>query len=192
MLCNSPHCETIGNKKYQGYCFRCFLYLFPNSEIIRNHKTKERAVADYIREQFPDYTITLDKPVTGGCSKRRPDVLIDFGEYTLIIEIDENQHDTYDCTCENKRLMELFQDAGSRPLVMIRFNPDEYTNNKNEKITSCWSYTKEKGLCAIKKTKQKEWQKRLESLSDAIKLQINYTGVRKEIDVIHLFYDGSQ
>ncbi len=188
-LCKTSLCETRAKKKYQGYCYRCFINIFPDNQIIRNHKTKERAVADYIREKFTDLTIILDKRIQDGCSSRRPDIFIDLGEYTLVIEIDENQHQAYDCTCENKRLMELFRDAGSRPMVMIRFNPDDYTNHKNEKVTSCWGYTKDKGLCTIKKTKQKEWQNRLDILQQHIR-HVCENRSSKEIEVIHLFYDG--
>lgn len=189
-LCKTNMCERIAqNKKYQGYCYRCFINIFPDSELVRNHKTKERAVADYIREQFPQYTILLDRRVPDGCSLRKPDILIDFGEYVLIIEIDENQHQSYDCSCENKRLMILFEDIGSRPMVMIRFNPDRYYDHKGQSIPSCWGYTEEKGLCHIKPNKKREWLQRLESLRDTIQLMIEYKGIRKEIDVVHLFYD---
>ena len=51
-----------------------------------------------------------------------------------IVEIDENQHIEYDCSCENKRIMELSQDVGHRPIIFIRFNPDDYLNYEN-KIT---------------------------------------------------------
>ena len=64
------------------------------------------------------------------CSKRRPDLFLDLGYQILIIEIDENQHLDYDCSCENKRIMELSQDVGHKPIVFIRFNPDEYCNDE--------------------------------------------------------------
>jgi hypothetical protein len=86
--------------------------------------------------------------------------------------------------------MTLFHDTGNRPLVMIRFNPDQYYDNKNKSISSCWSYTQERGLCRVKDNKKKEWNMRLETLKNAIQLQINYNGERKEIDIMHLFYDG--
>jgi len=187
--CKIPLCETRSIKKYQGYCYACFIQTFPDSSIVRNHKTKERTVADYIREQFPDYTITLDKRIQDGCSARKPDIFIDFGEYILIVEIDENQHKSYDCSCEDKRLMILFRDAGCRPLVMIRFNPDQYYDQNGKSVPSCWGYTKDKGLCHVKDNKKKEWQERLQVLKKAIELQINYSGERKEVDVIHLYYD---
>jgi hypothetical protein len=32
------------------------------------------------------------------------------GSHIIIVEIDENKHTDYDCSCENKRLMELSKD----------------------------------------------------------------------------------
>ena len=141
-----------------------------------------------MNKYFPTITLTFDKSVIDGCSKKRPDVLLDMGDYVMIIEIDENQHRTYDCSCDNKRLMEIFKDCGNRPLVMIRFNPDQYYNRNGESVSSCWGLTKDKGLCVIKDNKKKEWANRLETLANAIKLQMNMKE-RKEIDVVHLFYD---
>ena len=69
-----------------------------------------------------------DKKIQDGCSTRRPDLFLDLGYQIIIIEIDENQHIDYDCSCENKRIMELSQDVGHRPIVFIRFNPDDYKN----------------------------------------------------------------
>jgi hypothetical protein len=66
----------------------------------------------------------------------RPDLLLDFGDFILIIEVDENQH-IDDISCENKRTMEISRDLGHRNIVFIRFNPDDYMIG-NEKITSCW------------------------------------------------------
>ena len=179
------------NKHYKGYCYRCFIYTFPDSPILRNHKTKERHVADFIKKEFPQYNFTFDKIIQDGCSRRRPDILLDMAEYVIIIEIDENQHQKYDSSCENKRLMEIFQDCGSRPLVMIRFNPDQYYYFNNKSVASCWTTTNDRGLCIIKTTKKKEWESRLQKLKEMIQLQIDFTEERKDIDIIHLFYDES-
>ena len=59
---------------------------------------------------------------------RRPDLMVDLGYQVVIIEIDENQHISYDCSCENKRLMQLSQDVGHRPVVFIRVHPDKIYN----------------------------------------------------------------
>jgi hypothetical protein len=175
----------VHNNKYQGYCCRCFIYTFPDSPILRNHKTKERHIVDFLQKEFQDYSFVFDKRVEGGCSNRRPDVLLDMGEYLIIIEIDENQHQKYDCTCENKRLMELFQDCGSRPMTMIRFNPDQYYDSRCKLISSCFGIDK-KGLCKVRK--DDEWITRLQTLKDTLRMVIELQE-RKEIDVIHLYYD---
>ena len=113
-----PYTLIAMNPKYRGLCYRCFINTYPDSPIVRNHKTKERAVADYLRHAFPGTPWVLDRPVEAGCSGRRPDLYADLGGCVLIVEVDEHQHDSYECSCESKRLMQLFMDAGSRPLMI--------------------------------------------------------------------------
>jgi hypothetical protein len=190
VCCVTPFCTTLAsNKAYKGHCYRCFVNLFPDNKIVVNHRTKERAVADFIRSAYLNLTITFDRTVADGCSRRRPDILMDMGEYVIITEIDENQHSDYICTCENKRLMQLFTDIGRRPLVMIRFNPDQYYDKRKKRVASCWGHTEVLGLCSVKKNKKTEWAKRLATLKTALDLVIAQ-GTEKEIDVIHLYYDG--
>ena len=184
--CKSSWCETLANKKYEGYCLNCFIHLFPDQPNTRNYKTKEKATTDYIIEKYPNFSWLTDKKIQDGCSRKRPDLLLDLGYQVVIIEVDENQHQDYDCSCENKRLMELSQDVGHRPLIFIRFNPDEYLS-KEGKVTSCWSLNGQ-GICTVKKTKQKEWTERLE----ALKAQIEYwleNKTEKTVEIIQLFYD---
>jgi len=172
-------CNTrCNNDKYDGYCLRCFMYLFPDKPVSRNYKTKEFAVVEYVTTEFPDVDWVADKIVNGGCSKRRPDLLLDLGYQVIIIEVDENQHTDYDCSCENKRIMELSQDAGHRPIVFIRFNPDNYVNSDGSKITSCWG------------TNGKEWIQRLNCLKESINYWINPENkTNKTVETIQLFYD---
>ena len=186
--CKSNWCDTRPSNKYKGYCLFCFMNLFPNEKVSRNYKTKEIAVGDYIKVEFPDMDWICDKQVNNGCSKKRPDLLLDLGYQVLIIEIDENQHNNYDCSCENKRLMELSQDLNHRPIIFIRFNPDDYSDN-NKKITSCWSVNGH-GICDVKKTKKSEWNERLNILKDTVNYWINEENkTNKTIEVIELFYD---
>jgi hypothetical protein len=65
-----------------------------------------------------------DKPVDGGCTRYRPDILIDFGSHIVIVEIDEFRHTNY--VCEQKRMIDLYEDMGYRNTIFIRFNPDGY------------------------------------------------------------------
>ena len=184
--CKSDWCFTLCRERYDGYCMHCYMNLFPDKPVSRNYKTKERSVVEFVTTKFPDFTWVADKHVSGGCSKRRPDLLLDLGDQIIIVEIDENQHTDYDCSCENKRIMELSQDVGHRPIIFIRFNPDDYINN-DINITSCWGQNN-KGICVVKKSKEKEWSERLKSLEN----QINYwidNKTDKTIEIIQLFYD---
>ncbi len=54
------------------------------------------------------------------------------------LDIEEKADFIYnDCSCENKRIMEISQDINHRPLIFIRFNPDDY-KKREYNITSCW------------------------------------------------------
>jgi hypothetical protein len=186
LVCNA---DKSYNKHYHGLCKRCFIYTYPDNLLVRNYKTKERTVADFIRQTYPDMTWIFDRMVEGSCSKRRPDIFIDLGDHVLLIEIDENQHDSYDCSCENKRLMQIFTGLGSnRNLTVIRFNPDKFIDNKGTRQNGCW-YTNPKGICAVKENLRKEWANRLNVLKNTVDLCIE-NGNQKELNVIHLFYNG--
>jgi hypothetical protein len=100
--------------------------LHPEEEIPHKFKLKEHYVRDALKEYYKEtITMVFDRKIENGCSRRRPDVCIDFGSHCLMIEIDENRHVSY--TCEEKRMVELYEDIGFRKIVFIRFNPDGYT-----------------------------------------------------------------
>ena len=186
--CKNDWCSTQIKDKYEGYCLYCFINMFPDKPVSRNYKTKERATVEHILNKYPELTWTADKVVKDGCSKRRPDLLLDLGYQIIIIEVDENQHTDYDCSCENKRIMELSQDLGHRPIIFIRFNPDDYLDTGNT-ITSCWSNNKN-GICTIKKSKQDEWIQRLNSLTSQLDYWIDPVNkTNKTIETVQLFYD---
>jgi hypothetical protein len=184
--CKTYLCNTLISKKYDGYCLYCFINLFPDKPVSRNYKTKECSVVEFIKNKFQEYHWISDKTIKDGCSRRRPDLLLDLGFQIIIIEIDENQHTDYGSSCENKRIMELSQDVGHRPIIFIRFNPDDYTNN-NVNITSCWGQNN-KAICVLKKSKEIEWFERLKFLENQINYWVN-NKTDKTIEVIQLFYD---
>jgi hypothetical protein len=182
--CLSEHCDTqVTNKKYKGYCLRCFVYKFPDVKISINYKVKENHMTNFIKEQFKDEVKVFDKQ-TGGCSRRRPDVYIDKFTHVVIIECDENQH--RDTSCENKRMMELFQDFGNRPIVFIRFNPDSYVNEDGKRIHSSFKMHKKLDVPIIRDSK--EWENRLNLLKYTINKWLNIIP-EKEITCKYLFYD---
>ena len=106
----------------------------------------------------------------------------------IIIEVDENQHKSYECSCDNKRIMELSQDIGHRPIVFIRFNPDDYVDQEGKNVKSCWSITKQTGIIKIGNTD--EWITRLKNLSNQIKYWTNPENTsEKTVEIVELYYD---
>ena len=189
LLCKTYLCSIRVSEKYEGYCLNCFINIFPDKPVTKNYKTKEKSVIDYILEKFSTMTWRLDKKIEDGCNKKRPDMLLDLGHKVIIVEVDENQHITYDCSCEDKRALEISEDLGFRQIIFLRFNPDDYINKDKRKITSCWDINT-KGICAVKKSKKKEWLERLETLRNQINYWINEENkTDKLFDTIHLFYD---
>jgi hypothetical protein len=188
-LCISGFCDTMKNPKYDNYCLRCFIYLFPNKPNTRNYKTKEKSVVDFVIQQFSNFSWISDKKVSDGCSRRRPDLFLDLGFQIIIIEVDENQHNNYDCSCENKRLMEISKDVGHRPVIFIRFNPDEYINKDGQIIKSCWKVNNN-GIIQVQQNKLKEWNERLEVLKNQIEYWCNEdNNTEKTIETIQLFFN---
>ncbi len=90
------------NRRYKGHCLRCFVHLFPDEPNSRNYKTKETTVVTNLRKAFLNKTWVCDKRIEGGCSQRRPGLFLDMGSHIVIVEVDENEHNEYDCTCKNR------------------------------------------------------------------------------------------
>ena len=187
-LCRSSWCHTSGNQKYEGYCVPCFINNPENilKPAMRNHKTKEKEVVDCVMQHYPQFTWIADRRVQDGCSRRRPDLLLDMGSHILIVEIDENKHSGYDCSCENKRLMEISQDLQHRPIVLIRFNPDSYRDQVGILVNSCWQLNKI-GVMSIIASKRSDWNTRLETLTQQIQYWID-NATEKMVEIVELFY----
>jgi hypothetical protein len=187
--CKNELCDTIVcNDKYKGFCLRCYVDKFPNKPLSRNYKNKEDEVSKFIKSEYPELKWVTDRTIAGGFSRLRPDLLLDLGYQLVIIEIDEHQHVGY--SCENNRLKQLSQDAG-RPIVFIRFNPDQYTDIKMTRITSCWSPDGTTGLLTVTNSKRQEWETRL----GVLKTQVDYwlhpdNKTTNTIELVQLFYDG--
>ena len=85
--------------------------------------------------------------------------------------------------------MELSQDLNHRPVIFIRFNPDEHTDENGENVTSCWGVNG-KGICVVKKSKKKEWDARLERLREQVEYWTSpENATEKTVEIVELFYD---
>jgi hypothetical protein len=99
--------------------------LNPDVKIPTRFKLKQNFFYELIKG---DFEITSYDKILNGCSRKRPDLFFECLTHSVILEIDEDQHISYDSQCEITRLNELFIDLADRPMVMIRFNPDKYSN----------------------------------------------------------------
>jgi len=189
--CITPLCGTVvHNPKYLGHCLFCYVNMFPDQPVARGYRLKEKDVVNHIKEKFPDFTWITDRKISGGCSNRRPDLFLDLGYQIIIVEIDENQHTDYDCSCENRRIMELSQDVGHRPIIFIRFNPDEYIERDGKKVLSPWAINGY-GVSNVKKSHQTFWKARLAALSAQIVYwSLPENRIEKMVEVVQLYFDG--
>lgn len=186
-LCKSEWCTNDRNIKYNNYCLPCCVHLFPDLDVVKKYKIKETDVISHIKTAFPNFSWKSNIKIEGGCSQRRPDLFLDLLTHVIIIEIDEHRHQSYDTLCENKRIMQLSEDVAHRPIIFIRFNPDEYIDNSGNLISSCWKMNKILNILQLDSTKKKEWQHRIKCLIDEIQKCINYS-CDKTIDIKYLFY----
>lgn len=186
--CLSSYCDTSANPLYEGYCAYCFHNLFPDHEKSKNYKTKENQVSKAIKNNFDTIDIVFDKRIDGGCSLRRPDVLIDMGSHAIVVEVDENQHRIYGSTCELDREKEIVSDLGDKGIykktVFIRINPDGYQSCDGIKHKSCWKSSKN----GIVLENEEEWQMRINKLLKKIKYWISHEP-DDEITHVYLFFD---
>jgi hypothetical protein len=187
-MCNTCSSTCATNPIYEGMCARCFHQTYPDNPITRHFKIKERHVTDAIREGLGDLIeernirCTLDRRVQGGCSAKRPDIVLDAGTHFVYVECDEFDHKTY--TCEERREMILLQDAGL-PVIIIRFNPDGYTDKDGVKHPSC--FTRRHATLELPLAPDAAlWAPRRDALLEAVREAVT-TVPDKEFTRVHLF-----
>ena len=88
--------------------------------------------------------------------------------------------------CDEARINNI-QEALNRPIIIIRFNPDAYTENR-KKIKSCFKDDEKTGLKTIPKNQEQNWNNRLSVLNDTINDNLEYIN-DEPIKLIKLFYD---
>ncbi|MEW5319396.1 MAG: hypothetical protein WDW38_010552 [Sanguina aurantia] len=105
-----------------------------------NYRCQELAVMGAIKAEFAaehpcmvfDTSIYRSATSSGSSSIRfRPDMWWDLESHMLIVEVDERQHRKYGTAAEEQRTQQLALDA-NKPVVFLRFNPDEYQDSLGE------------------------------------------------------------
>ena len=107
----------------------------------------------------------LDSVIGGNaCTRYRPDALYVGTDLWIQVECDEYQHSGHNYSCEQRRISEIFEETDGKPLIVIRWNPD---NTKTHKTS---------------------FNKRLESLRDTI-LEVSKVKPKHPIEVLYMFYE---
>lgn len=177
ILCKS----TFATGPLKPHCAPCFYHLNPDVPQAKRFLTKQK----YLRKHLIDevrHPFISDVSVNGGCSRRKPDFAFECLTHSVILENDEYQH-RY-TGCEEKRVMELFQDLGNRPMIMLRFNPDGYRDIRNIRVSGCFERNK-RGTLDIN---EQEWTRRWIVLKDRLLYSIQNIP-SKEVTIEYLFYN---
>ena len=109
----------------------------------------------------------------GECVRYRPDFVFDAGTHFVVLEVDENQHMSYNCDCEQHRMINLSQAMGM-PTVFVRYNPYGYKAPNGSKAAR--AREREDALC--------EWLTRMR------KPESRRANRGSFCDGLYLYYDG--
>lgn len=101
----------------------------PNIRLEKQNKIKQ-----FLDSQNIIYE-SCDKIYDIQCGKERPDFIISSlnGLYKIILEVDENQHKSYEETCECVRMVNIYNQMEGQKVIFIRYNPDDF-KTKGKKI----------------------------------------------------------
>ena len=147
--CNDEYNQMLDNTKYcnkhipedsltkvKRLCKYCDIkenadYVCKDCKKIQNKK--EWATVRYLRKVIDTKFEYNSSKMLQGCSKKRPDIYFELNKHCVIVEIDENQHNSYEDSCECARINEIVNGIGGRSVIIIRYNPD-IIKNKNKVI----------------------------------------------------------
>jgi hypothetical protein len=114
-------------------CIKCHIYRVYFDDVCSNcdpilNERKEYKVINFLRshvnENLHDFVHNRILPNNDG-TKYRPDILFNFSDSAIIVEIDEFQHKRYDPILEEERMIKLREILDCN-VLFIRFNPDKY------------------------------------------------------------------
>ena len=101
-------------------------YICNDCKKIKNKK--EWSIVRYLRKVIDTNFEYNSCKMLQGCSKKRPDIYFELERHCVIVEVDENQHNTYEDSCECSRINEIVNGIGGKSIIIIRYNPDIVRN----------------------------------------------------------------
>jgi hypothetical protein len=175
-----PGNTAIGNiEKYSGMCLRCFCDANPDDPravVAKKHfLAKEQTTREFLQKVFPNHNWTFNKSWSRrgafqGTLRYRPDARTMTSDRVIIVEIDEESHNREDCNKERVREAEFVAIAASqgRTVVLLRLNPDGYTDDHGKYFPTCFKLSKKSGQVTVDPAQQKQWDGRLKELADHV------------------------
>jgi hypothetical protein len=137
------NCQLLDILDKENNCSSCGDFKFG-----RVHLAKQKEVKSFLDTEKIKYE-SYDRAIDTSCGLERPDFLIDCDTHKVVLEVDENQHNSYNPDCEKARMINISQTIGM-PVIFIRYNPDKFKRviKYDKKITK--KYKKELLLKWIK------------------------------------------
>ena len=193
--CDWPGCKKTFGQRYSLV-----------SHEMRTH-TKDTFVRQFLESEFEDYKWTFDRAFAVGTLKS-PDARLAIGKtHIVIVEVDQESYDVYDCSLARAR-EKIFKESAPKgaTVVLIRFNPDAYTDvATGNRIPSCFRYSQEKSCVTVDPSWQEQWETRISVLRSWIQHFIDFPPCMvcdedgeeedlryKYVFPVELFYDNVQ
>ncbi|KAL4853194.1 hypothetical protein ACK3TF_005809 [Chlorella vulgaris] len=92
----------------------------------RRHRVRENQVAAFLRNNGLQWTTWNRQVKEASCGRFRPDFTFELPTHVVIVEVDEDQHSTYDQSCEHKRMLDITNSYGGMPVTFLRYNTDGF------------------------------------------------------------------
>jgi hypothetical protein len=125
--CNGDGCTMICHLNSDKLCHECA------PEDSRKEVSKEIQVSQFLKERCNGDFIPWDKSVTKKVNGIvRPDFVLIYDRYIVVIEVDEYQHKRISKEDEILRMRKIYSNiiqADKERVIFIRFNPDTYSTD---------------------------------------------------------------
>jgi len=195
-----PPFAAYKRKNGDPACLFCIMNLEPSHDQVRTFISREVRILTEVSARLPVLAenaiqFTCDETL-GACSRKRPDMMWDFGVMVIWLEINEDQHMAYDPRCETDRRNQIWQDIGNRPALLIEFNPDEYEDVDGRRHRGMFSEKRtsrgEKRLQPNKEEFERRMRQLVQELLQALEdIQSNRVDLSGGINQRFLFYTPS-
>lgn len=130
--CSAEGCDTVVSGRYR-------LCTIHDPDRKARSRVRETKVAGYLETTDLPPCTSRDKRIPGAkrdvCGAYRPDFVWLLPQHVVVLEVDELQHAGPGYTCENRRMLDIWNSYGGLPLIIIRFNPDAYKKGGVSKCT---------------------------------------------------------